>query len=265
MPFATIVALAVAVPAAAQENYAIQAERIEITDRVGNYDGKWQGYWSDDNIWVGSWEGRYTSQDGIYPEARGVAKHASPGIRLGYSQREREGWLSDCRLLMADQGGYGQYDDSGDDSGGVVIGGLVGAGVGGFAGNRVAGGSRLAGTLIGAGVGAIAGAAIGSAIDETNSDRHYQRVLSADELRAARYCDAYLRRYEAGHEVGYGTDMRVGHPYPSGGHHGHYHSSTCQTTVREEWVEQAEPATIPRPARRTIPRRQTGGKSVPIQ
>jgi hypothetical protein len=52
-----------------------------------------------------------------------------------------------------------------------VIGGLLGAGVGGVIGNRAWDSERLAGTLLGAGVGGLAGVAIGSAIGAAGDRR----------------------------------------------------------------------------------------------
>ncbi|MWV26329.1 glycine zipper 2TM domain-containing protein [Aurantiacibacter rhizosphaerae] len=288
--------MAVATPAAAQDEPVIQADYVENNGISGAYDGEWQGDWSADDSWRGTWTGRYTTpsgevlegeyvgrfvgegrfitddgrtftfgdsgwrgDDGGY-EIQGAASQlglaASPDGRLAYTLAEREAWLSDCRLLMADQGGYARYHDRDDDIGGGLIGGLLGAVVGGFAGNRIDDdGSRLAGTLIGAGLGGVAGAVIGSAIDSADEDDGYAyREMDANELWAARYCDAYLRRYEMSSAVG-----------PSHGHHHNRHGPECTTTVREEWVEVEQPAPAPRPASRIIPRPQPSGKTARVK
>ena len=307
--------LALSAPASAQDEHTIHAERVEIMDTTGSYDGEWQGRWQDANTWRGTWNGRYTTQSGevldgaytgtfigdgrfvtddgrvfalgddgwrehgdgyeVHVERRQFDLAASPDGRLGYSLAEREAWLSDCRLLMADQGGYARYDDRDDDWSGGLVGGLLGAVVGGFAGNRIDDdGSRLAGTLIGAGLGGVAGAVIGSAIDGVSDDRRDYREFDANELWAARYCDAYLRRYEMGGGAGFASQTSYGQPLmlvqtaaagSSHGHHGHRHGPECTTTIRDEWVEIETPTPAPRPARRLIPRPRPEGKTTKIQ
>ncbi|KWV91405.1 glycine zipper 2TM domain-containing protein [Erythrobacter sp. YT30] len=85
----------------------------------------------------------------------------------------REQWINECRRRTA-----GRSDKDRNQ----VIGGLLGATVGGLAGNRIANGERLAGTLIGAGAGGVAGAAIGNTIDGDDEDRAYD-------------CEAALENY----------------------------------------------------------------------
>ncbi|APE27525.1 glycine zipper 2TM domain-containing protein [Aurantiacibacter gangjinensis] len=267
----------------------------------GVHDGEWQGEWADDDTWRGMWNGTYTNRDGhtvqgqyvgtfignarfvtedghvlelgedetwyegadgVYIVRRGHHLGASPDGRLGYSMAEREAWLSDCRLLMADAGGYYGYDDR--DADGGLIGGLLGAVAGGVIGNRVADGDRVLGTVIGGGLGALAGSAIGSAIDNDGDGE-----ISGNELYAARYCDAYLRRYEMGGHSGF-SDYGYGHGHhygmmPAHGQRGHRHGRDCEVTVREEWVE-IEAETPAPPARRAIaPRpRPEPGKTTPI-
>ncbi|MEL1251800.1 glycine zipper 2TM domain-containing protein [Aurantiacibacter gilvus] len=295
-----------ATPAAAHEgHHAGQHEVATAETHDGTYDGDWQGHWQDDQTWRGMWNGTYTSRDGEVLEGRylgtfigegrfvsddgqvleldevrgwhardrhyGLGHHrnphrlsASPDGRLGYTLAEREAWLADCRLVMGG-GNYGYYEDRGGD--GDLVGGLLGAVVGGVAGNRIAGsGDRLLGTVIGAGVGGIAGAVIGDAVD--GDGRHGP---SANEIYAARYCDAYLRRYEMGGGAGFHGQAQpvmmvqmVGAPMH--GQRGHRHGPECTTTVREEWVEVEAPA--PRPARREIPPRpqpEPAGKITPIE
>ena len=272
----------------------------------GQYDGEWQGEWSDGDTWRGMWNGTYTNRDGHSVQAQYVgtfegehrfitddghvlemgndhgwhesearyapyqrARHlsASPDGRLAYTLAEREAWLADCRILMSDAGGYDdRYDryDRGPDGG--TIGGVLGAVAGGIAGNRIADGDRLLGTVVGGAVGAVAGAAIGSAIDN-DGDGH----VSHDERYAARYCDAYLRRYEMGGHAGF-AQPGYGHAAvmvaaPMHGQHGHRHGRNCEVTVEEEWIEVEQAAPAPRPARRTIaprPRIQRG-KVTPIR
>ncbi len=196
----------------------------------------------------------------------------SPEVRLAYTVAERDGWLADCRVLMADAGGYHTYAAYDDDADGGLIGGLLGLLGGGIAGNRIADGDGLLGTVIGAGIGGLAGAVIGAAIDN-DGDEHDRRNFDANDLWAARYCEAYLRRYEMGGAsaapgVSYGQPVMLGQAVAASathGHRGHRHNENCITTVREEWVEDENPVSAPRPARRAIPpRNQPSGKTVPV-
>ncbi len=244
----------------------------------GEYDGTFIGeghFVADDGHLLALGEDGWREHDGEYEvhiERRPMDISASPDGRLGYSLTEREAWLSDCRLLMAHHGGYTPYYDRDHDVGGGQLGGLLGALVGGFAGNRIDNdGSRLAGTLIGAGIGGVAGAVIGSVIEGGDDDRYEDYEFDANELWAARYCDAYLRRYEMGGGVGLSGQPSYGHAATwtqavSAGHgherRRHRHGPECTTTVREEWVEVERPAPAARPARRVIPRPQPSGKTV---
>ena len=101
---------------------------------------------------------------------------------------------------------------------------------------------------------------IGSLID-SEGDEDRVREIGANESYAARYCDAYLRRYEMGGGAGFHAQMSYGKPVmllqtvsapPRNGQHGHRHRPECATTVREEWVE-AEYLTPEPPARRINP------------
>ena len=108
--------------------------------------------------------------------------------------------------------------------------------------------------MIGAGIGGVAGAAIGSLVG--GDDDYQDREITANELCAARYCEAYLRRYEMGGGSGLpradelwptgdaGADRR--RPVQRHGHHGRGHGPECTTTVREEWVEVDSPEPLPR-------------------
>lgn len=179
--------------------------------------------------------------------------------RLAYSEQEREAWLADCQIAMRSEEYYyddARYDDGGDDNGGL-IGGLLGAVVGGVAGNRIGGsGDRLAGTLLGAGIGGIAGAVLGSVIsgDEDESDYTSSYDRDAEEAWAADYCGAYLRRYEASGQAGYGQMayaqvqpvMMMTAPARHGG---------MREVVREEWVDAPAEHEERRTRRRTIQRR----------
>lgn len=309
---AGVAAATMAAPAAAHDgHHGDRHEVVTAETHEGTYAGDWQGHWQDDQTWRGMWNGTYTTQDGEVLEGRYIGtfigegrfisddgqmleldevhgwhagdghyeieieRHgphglsASPDGRLGYTLAEREAWLADCRLVMS-RGSYGYYEDRGGD--GDLVGGLLGAVVGGVAGNRIGGrGDRLLGTVIGAGVGGIAGAVIGDAVDGDG-----RREANADEIYAARYCDAYLRRYEMGGGAGFYGQAQpvmmvqmVGAPMhgPMHGQRGHRHGPQCTTTVREEWVEVEAPAPQ-RPARRVIaprPQPEPAGKLTPIE
>ena len=247
--------LAFSTPALAQYDEP-EIEWVEHAGPEGTYDGDWEGEWQDEVTYRGTWDGTYTDDAAYEGDHRYEMRHerhglsASPDGRLGYTLQEREAWLADCRYVMSGGSDYGYYDDR--DGNGALVGGLLGAVVGGVAGNRIADGDRLLGTVVGAGLGGLAGAAIGSAVD---GDGRRGRELSADEVYAARYCDAYLRRYEMSGGAGYGYAQPVMMVQMVGAGHGqrgHRHGPDCTTTVREEWVEVEAPAPAPRRARRVV-------------
>lgn len=94
-------AVALAAPARAQEDPA-HIESLDVLHGADGYDGDWQGRWEDEQTWRGTWNGTFTT---------GAGEVALSDGRFAYSFAEREAWLSDCRLLMADAGGYRPYDD----------------------------------------------------------------------------------------------------------------------------------------------------------
>lgn len=200
---------------------------------IEDYQGAWEGEWVSDDTYRGEWAGTYRQSD-----SHAVAGDEH-GRRFAYTEAERNQWLSDCQFLMADAGGFDDDDDGVD---GTLLGGLIGAIGGGIIGNRVAGDDRLLGTVIGAGVGGLAGTAIGSILD-SDGDGEYSR----NEVWAARYCDAYLRRHElGGGEFAYGQQV-VLVPASRSVRRG---CGSCGTSVvtEEEWIEVEE--TVQRPRRR---------------
>lgn len=241
---------------------------------VGTFTGRGQFVADDGRVLVFG-EGGWTEAENRAEIGRQrLSLHAadpSADTRFAYSFAEREAWLADCRMLLANAGGYDRYDHHyRDDADGGLIGGLLGALGGGIAGNRIADGNRVAGTLIGAGIGGIAGAVIGSLIEGDDDGDRIDRV-DANELYAARYCEAYLRRYEL--SGGADFDGRSSYtPSPvrmrTAAHHGEHgprHGPNCTTTVREEWVENELPE-LASGARRAIPPRvQPSGKVVPVE
>lgn len=275
-------ALAVSAPAMAQDDRysGIHAEHHpETTERYdGHYGGTWEGEWDGENTWHGEWTGTYTDADGrtvdasyhgvFHGEHRFVSEdghvlshdghgwHEShddghhghhEGPRFAYTEEERNQWLADCQFLMADAGGY----DDDDDVDGAFLGGLLGAVGGGILGNRIADDDRLLGTVVGAVGGGLAGAAIGSILD-SDGDGEYSR----NEIYAARYCEAYLRRHElGGGEWAYGQQIML---VPVSGHRSHRRGcGSCGTTIvtEEEWVEVEEHVHRPRRRARHVTRR----------
>lgn len=124
---------------------------------------------------------------GGYPMAPQMAYHPGPH-HPGYGPHfDRDAWLRDCRERIR---GVSRKDRAG------VIGGLLGAAVGGVVGNRAWDSERLAGTLLGAGVGGLAGVAIGAAIGAAGDRRR--------EDECAAHLDGYLARGYPGYGYGYG-------------------------------------------------------------
>jgi len=260
---ASATVLVAATPAAGQDNrnhgeatHHGEMDHHGASDsQSGQYDGEWEGEWAGQDTWHGEWSGTYTDGDGQSVEAeyrgvwtggrRGHRRHHGP--RLAYSAEERAQWLADCRFLMAGSSGY-YADDYGDGRDDGLIGGLLGAVIGGAAGNRIAEDNRVLGTVVGAGLGGLAGVAIGSAVDGDGDGE-----VTRDELWVARYCDAYLRRYELGAgawgqvqpmmivPVAYSTPRRRPR---------HHNCGTCE---RSEAIE--ENSTIESPAPRPAARR----------
>lgn len=276
--------LAVSAPVAAQDHHdhgaAEPLPALEV--HSGEYDGQWQGEWTETESWRGEWDGTYTDAEGATVDAdyRGVwhgedrqsgngphgghdghhgNRHGDrhdgdhrgdhrgghghdDGPRFAYSAAEREQWLTDCQYLMADSGGYSAESRDAD---GELLGGLLGAVAGGVAGNRIADGDRLLGTVVGAGLGGLAGAAIGSVLDGDGDGE-----VSRNEIWAARYCDAYLRRHElGGGEFAQGQQV-VMVAAASGHGNRHRHGDDCRScreVVTEEWVEVEQAVSRPRP------------------
>ena len=87
---------------------------------------------------------------------------------------EREQWLEECRRRTAGKD---------EDDTGLIIGGLLGAIAGGFAGYEIAGaGDRVLGTVLGVGGGGLIGGLLGSLFDGDDDEDRYD-------------CDAALDTY----------------------------------------------------------------------
>jgi hypothetical protein len=138
------------------DRYPVEGEyrRVDDVDYQGRWTGTWDGTYEapDGRVYEGQYQGTYNGAAGTTyapPPRDPYADGYRTGMdqRYGYDPREDERMARLCR----------------DDG---LGGGIIGAVVGGVAGNRIAGrGNRTAGTLIGAGVGGIAGAVIDQSED----------------------------------------------------------------------------------------------------
>ncbi|MEL7199392.1 MAG: glycine zipper domain-containing protein [Pseudomonadota bacterium] len=127
----------------------------------------------------------------------------------------REQWINECRRRTAGRS---------DSDRGKILGGLLGAAVGGLSGNRIASGERLGGTLIGAGAGGAAGAAIGNALDKRDENAGYDcegalndylQQYSADGGRIAARTIPASTPYPAYAPQGYAPYQVYGYQQPS--------------------------------------------------
>ena len=244
--------VAISSPAMANDDrYGSIPDEMAETHSADGYESEALGEWDagDADYYDEEMEEPYDDAAHARPHRTGMT--AANGQQLGYTMAERDAWLADCQTLYLGDSGYydDQYDNGGDRNGGL-LGGLLGAVVGGVAGNRIAdAGDRLGGTLIGAGVGGIAGLLIGSAIDaasDRDDDDHYD-YDEHDYARVADYCEAYLRRYEAG-AYSYGMQAQpvmMVQMVPT------QRPGRYREVVREEWVD-VPMEEAARPARRAI-------------
>jgi hypothetical protein len=120
------------------------------------------------------------------PQAYGYAQGYAPayGAPMAYAAApvvfEREQWIEECRRRTAGR----DKDDTG-----LIIGGLLGALVGGVAGYEIAGaGDRVLGTVLGVGGGGLIGGLIGSLFDGDDDEDRY-------DCEGA--LDSYLSQYGA--------------------------------------------------------------------
>jgi Glycine zipper 2TM domain len=122
-----------------------------------SYDGEWNGDYVDPQgrVFEGEWEGRVTRDDGA--SGPGFPAPTPHHAGTAYPEPHHEGGYDVPH-------GYEAYERCLKSNG--VTGGAIGAILGGFAGNQIAGrGDRLGGTLLGAGLGGLAGVAIEKAMD----------------------------------------------------------------------------------------------------
>jgi len=287
---ATTALVAIAVPAAAQDNYEAVADRAlrgghswsdeaqagvswgaeapeaaaayewESREVVQDYDeddtyegGDYEVEAHDGADWDGPPEGYHTARRTMHRRGPHHAER-SQAPRLAYTAAERDEWLAQCRSLHARQDAAVYYEED-DDSDGGLIGGIIGAVTGGFAGNRIADGDRLLGTIVGAGVGGLAGAVMGSVIDDRDDDD--DRLAYVEDDYGFDYCAAYLQNYERGYgtpgQVAYAPVMMV--PVAQGPHHAERRTSY---RVIEEEVEVDADRPARRHIRRAMPAREQG-------
>jgi hypothetical protein len=186
------------------------------------------------------------------------AQHHGYAPQMGYAPAyapapvvfERQQWIDECRRRTKDQG----KDDTG-----LIIGGLLGAIAGGFAGYEIAGaGDRVLGTVLGVGGGGLIGGLLGSIFDGDDDEDRY-------DCDAA--LDSYLSHYGApgpriaSREIAYPAHgYSYGYGYPAGYSYGYTYAPPPQmvmvpvrTEVQQQVVvretERYETYTVPGAAR----------------
>lgn len=144
---------------------------------------------------------------------------------------ERQQWIDECRRRTRGQD---------RDNTGLIIGGLLGAIAGGFAGYEIAGvGDRVLGTVLGVGGGGLIGGLLGSLFDRDDDDRY--------DCEAA--LDAYLSQYGtpdtriASREIAYPAYAApaYGYAYPASYSYGYSYAPSPQMVlvpVRSEVQQQ---------------------------
>ena len=170
-------------------------------------------------------------QQGYAPQmgyAPGYAPSYAPGYAPAYAGTpavfERDQWIDECRRRTRGQ----NKDDTG-----LIIGGLLGAIAGGFAGYEIAGaGDRVLGTVLGVGGGGLIGGLIGSLFGGDKDKNRY-------DCEAA--LDSYLSAYGApgtriaSREIGYAPPAYAspgyGYGYPAGYSYGYSYASPAQTVL----------------------------------
>lgn len=128
-----------------------------------------------------AYQGPAQGQPTYYQTAYAPTSYPAPAHGPAYSYApvvlDREQWITECER---------RTDGRNDSDKGTIIGGLLGAIGGGFAGYELAAaGEALGSTLIGVGVGGLAGMLIGSLFDDDDEERY--------DCEAA--LDAYLDQY----------------------------------------------------------------------
>lgn len=169
-----------------------------------------------------------TSPDGYargYPQYQTYAPAYAPAVF------EREQWIEECHRRTRGQD---------RDNTGAIIGGLLGAIAGGFAGYEIAGvGDRVLGTVLGVGGGGLIGGLLGSIFDGDDDEDRY-------DCDAA--LDSYLSHYGApgpriaSREIAYPAPAYgYGYGYPANYSYGYTYAPPAQVVmvpVRSEVQQQ---------------------------
>jgi len=173
---------------------------------------------------------------------------------------ERDQWIAECRRRTKGQD---------KDNTGAIIGGLLGAIAGGFAGYEIAGvGDRVLGTVLGVGGGGLLGGLLGSIFDGDDDEDRY-------DCEGA--LDSYLSQYGApgpriaSREIAYPAQA-YGYGYPAGYSYGYTYAPPPQmvlvpvrTEVQQQVVvretERFETYTVPG-AVREIPAQRPSPKMI---
>ena len=132
---------------------------------------------------------------------------------------ERQQWIDECRRRTKGQD---------RDNTGRIIGGLLGAVAGGFAGYEIAGvGDRVLGTVLGVGGGGLIGSLLGSIFDGDDDEDRY-------DCEAA--LDSYISQYGtpgtrmASREIAYPAQA-YGYGYPAGYSYGYSYAPPPQLVL----------------------------------
>jgi hypothetical protein len=141
--------------------------------------------------------------------SQGYAPNAGPyGTPVVF---EREQWVDECRRRTR---GRSRNDT------GLIIGGLLGAIGGGFAGNAIAGaGDKVLGTVLGVGGGGLIGGLIGSLFDGGRKRSLYDCEAALDSYLSnygnpgTRIASREIAYPAAGYQYGYGFPQAYGYNY----------------------------------------------------
>lgn len=184
----------------------------------------------------------YVPQQGYIPNYPQTAYAPTPGAAPVVFERER--WLQECRSRTAGR----DKDDTG-----LIIGGLLGAIAGGFAGYEIAGmGDRVLGTVLGVGGGGLIGGLIGSLFDGDDDEDRYNCEAALD---------SYLSQYGtplariASREITYPAPS-YGYAYPAAYSYGYTYAPPQQVVlvpVRTEVQQQVVVRETAREETYTVP------------
>ncbi|MFM7379442.1 MAG: hypothetical protein ACKO1O_15165 [Erythrobacter sp.] len=123
---------------------------------------------------------------------------------------ERQQWIDECRRRTQGRN---------RDETGLIIGGLLGAIAGGFAGYEIAGaGDRVLGSVLGAGGGGLVGGLLGSLFGGRKKDRYdceaaLDSYLSQGAVAAPRVASREISYAPAAYGYGYPADYSYGYTY----------------------------------------------------